>query len=338
MSGFAEPRAFESDRDLARVIRLFADLHAATPHPDYQHPGGMEWWLRRIVKDDFKVFIWDDGDDIAGFVIDDAGYVIPRTADRAVKSRLHRARLRMRVRAGQALDPVEDDPLFRRREDFVHGTVEGQQLRHEEAVARTRGVDPAFCHERIGGFKVPKSVELREALLARGYEGSGSVSVELVFDVRGEPQVPALPMGYRLATLEDLGDDSYVELHRAAWSTVKPSEYDRRLHDIVTSMPDFRRDMVPVVLAPDGTPAAYCIGWFDGRTHTVEIEPLGTHPAYRKLGLGRAIVRDIHHRSWACGARSVMVWGSHANVAATRLYTSSGMEPRRTVRDYRRAL
>ena len=295
MSGFAEPRAFESDRDLARVIRLFADLHAATPHPDYQHPGGMEWWLRRIVKDDFKVFIWDDGDDIAGFVIDDAGYVIPRTADRAVKSRLQliawaERSFRASGRTTLELAAADDEP------------------------------------------------ELREALLARGYEGSGSVSVELVFDVRGEPQVPALPMGYRLATLEDLGDDSYVELHRAAWSTVKPSEYDRRLHDIVTSMPDFRRDMVPVVLAPDGTPAAYCIGWFDGRTHTVEIEPLGTHPAYRKLGLGRAIVRDIHHRSWACGARSVMVWGGHANVAATRLYTSSGMEPRRTVRDYRRAL
>ena len=295
MSGFAEPRAFESDRDLARVIRLFADLHAATPHPDYQHPGGMEWWLRRIVKDDFKVFIWDDGDDIAGFVIDDAGYVISRTADRAVKSRL------------QLIAWAE---------------------RSFRASGRTTLELAAADDER----------ELREALLARGYEGSGSLSVELVFDVRGEPQVPALPMGYRLATLEDLGDDSYVELHRAAWSTVKPSEYDRRLHDIVTSMPDFRRDMVPVVLAPDGTPAAYCIGWFDGRTHTVEIEPLGTHPAYRKLGLGRAIVRDIHHRSWACGARSVMVWGSHANVAATRLYTSSGMEPRRTVRDYRRAL
>ena len=295
MSGFAEPRAFESDRDLARVIRLFADLHAATPHPDYQHPGGMEWWLRRIVKDDFKVFIWDDGDDIAGFVIDDAGYLIPRTADRAVKSWLQviawaERSFRASGRTTLELAAADDEP------------------------------------------------ELREALLARGYEGSGSVSVELVFDVRGEPQVPALPMGYRLATLEDLGDDSYIELHRAAWSTVKPSEYDRRLHDVVTAMPDFRRDMVPVVLAPDGTPAAYGIGWFDGLTHTVEIEPLGTHPAYRKLGLGRAIVRDIHHRSWACGARSVMVWGSHANVAATRLYMSCGMEPRRTVRDYRRAL
>ena len=295
MTEFGEPRAFIRDRDLPRVLGLFVDLHAATPHPDYQHPGGIAWWLRRIVKDDFKVFIWDDGDDIAAFVIDDAGYVIPRTADNDVNSRL-------------------------------------QLIAWAERSFRSSG------RATIEVAAADDELELREALQARGYESSGSSSVELVFDIRAEPPPPVLPIGYRLVTLEDLSDDTYIDLHRAAWSTVRPSEYDRRLHDVVTSMPDFRRDMVPVVVAPDGTPAAYCIGWFDSRTHSVEIEPLGTHPAHRRLGLGRAIVRDIHHRSWVHGARSVIVWGSHGNVAATRLYRSSGMEPRRTVRDYRRVL
>src|SRR5947209_7447578 len=89
MSLAGEPRPFDRDRDLLRVIDLFRRAHADPREPDYQHPGGMEWWLRRIAKDDFRVHVWDGGDTLAGCVIDDAGYVIPRTADRRVVSRMH---------------------------------------------------------------------------------------------------------------------------------------------------------------------------------------------------------------------------------------------------------
>ena len=295
MTLVGEPRPFERERDLPRIIRLFVDAHAGARDPDYQHPGGMEWWLRRIAKDDFTIHVWNDGKDLAGFVIDDAGYVIARTADR-------RASSRMRL--------IEwSEKAFR-------------------ASGRTSIELPAADDES----------ELREALASRGYEPSGTFGRELVFDIDGEPPAAALPAGYRLVTIDAIGDDAYVALHRAAWSDIRPSDYSRTLHDVVTAMPDFRPDMVPVVLAPDGTPAAYCIGWFDAASLSVEIEPLGTHSAYRRLGLGRAIVRDIHRRASRLGARSVMVWGSHGNIGATQLYTSSGMEPRRTVRDYRRAL
>src|SRR6266850_5970618 len=88
MSLAGEPRPLDRDRDLLRVIDLFRRAHADPREPDYQHPGGMEWWLRRTAKDDFKVHVWDDGDALAGFVIDDAAYAIPRTADRSVASRM----------------------------------------------------------------------------------------------------------------------------------------------------------------------------------------------------------------------------------------------------------
>jgi GNAT superfamily N-acetyltransferase len=261
----------------------------------------MEWWLRRIVRDEFKVHIWDDGGLLAGFVIDDAGYVIAATADRRPESRM-------------------------------------RLLAWTEASFRANG------RTSIEIAAADDEQDLREALRAHGYEPSGTFGQELVIDLDREPDAAELPPGCRLVTIADIGDDAYVALHRAAWSDDRPSDYSRELHDIVTAMPDFRRDMVPVALAPDGVPAAYCIGWYDAASRTVEIEPLGTHAAYRRLGLARAIVREIHRRAWALGARSVMVWGtdpkstSHVNMPAYRLYTSSGMEPRRTVRDYRRAL
>jgi GNAT superfamily N-acetyltransferase len=283
------------------MVELFREAHAAPFAPDYQHPGGMEWWLRRIVAPGFAVHVWDDGPHLAGFVIDDGGYVIERTADRSPASRMH------------VIAWAED--AFR-------------------AAGRTPIELPAADDER----------RLRDALLARGYEPSGTISHLLFSDVDREPPAAELPAGAKIVTIDDIGDDAYVALHRAAWSDARPSTYDRAQHDVVRAMPDFRADMVPVVLAPDGTPAAYCIGWFDDATLSVEIEPLGTHRGYRRLGLAHAIVRDIHRRAWRLGARSVMVWATdpastaHVNEPARRLYTSSGMEPRRVVRDYRKSL
>ncbi|GAK14527.1 hypothetical protein JCM19039_4455 [Geomicrobium sp. JCM 19039] len=44
--------------------------------------------------------------------------------------------------------------------------------------------------------------------------------------------------------------------------------------------------------------AAYCGGWYDKTTDYAYIEPLCTKPAYRKLGLGKALVLETLHR---CG-------------------------------------
>ena len=186
--------------------------------------------------------------------------------------------------------------------------------------------------------------ELLRALVALGYAPSGQFGAELVWRIDGEPPRAVLPGGHRFVTFTPSMDDAYIELHRAAWSTIRPSAYRRALHDIVTSMPQFDRAMVPLVAAPDGTLAAYCIGWFDPVSRWTEIEPLGTHPAHRGAGLAHAVVREVIHRSWQRGAEAVMVWAtdptstSHVNEPARRLYLTSGMQPEVVLRDYRRAL
>ena len=133
-------------------------------------------------------------------------------------------------------------------------------------------------------------------------------------------------------------DEAYVELHRAAWSTWAPSSYDREMHASVTSMPDFQRELVPIVAAPDGTLAAYCIAWSDPHTQTVEIEPLGTRPEFRRLGLARAIVHEVLQRSAERRATTVMVWSVSKNPEARRLYESAGFRSRRGLREHKRTL
>ena len=185
---------------------------------------------------------------------------------------------------------------------------------------------------------------LRDALRGRGYVPAGQFGPLLVCRIAGEPVAPSLPRGYRFVEFTADIDDAYVEMHRDAWSVIRPSSYRRALHDRVTAMPQFDRAMVPIVAAPDGTLAAYCIGWYDPVSRWTEIEPLGTRPAYTRRGLAHAVVREVIHRSWRRGAEAVMVWATdpastaHVNEPARLLYESSAMRAERVLRDYRRAL
>jgi ribosomal protein S18 acetylase RimI-like enzyme len=234
-----------------------------------------------------------DGEALAGFGVDDGGYVMIQAAGPSLDQHL------------ALLDRAE-----------AHSRQGGQAAIEVSA----------WDHDR----------ELLAALALRGYVLSGMYGHELVCELIDAPPAPSLPAGFSIRWLEPELDDAYVALHRAAWSTRAPSDYDARMHASVTSMPDFERELVPIIAAPDGTLAAYCIAWFDPRTRTVEIEPLGTHPEYRRLGLGRAIVEEVKRRSAARGASSVMVWGGHNNDVAMHMYESAGLRSRRVLRDYKR--
>ena len=45
-----------------------------------------------------------------------------------------------------------------------------------------------------------------------------------------------------------------------------------------------------VAVAPSGEFAAFCTVWFDDVTRTGAFEPVGTAPAHRRRGLGKAVM------------------------------------------------
>ena len=64
-----------------------------------------------------------------------------------------------------------------------------------------------------------------------------------------------------------------------------------------------------MVEAPDGSFAAYVLCWFDEKNGVGEFEPVGTHPDYRRRGLGAAVCRYGLRRLQEEGARSAIVYG-----------------------------
>jgi GNAT superfamily N-acetyltransferase len=134
---------------------------------------------------------------------------------------------------------------------------------------------------------------------------------------------PVLPGGFRFRTAGEAGPQAVVQAHVDAWA---PSTYTAEGYEGVRRTPPYRGDLHVLVEAPDGTMAASTIMWLDEANRTAEFEPVGTHPGYRRRGLGRAMLLHGMHLAREAGANHMTVGclGAPGHPAARGLYYSVG--------------
>ncbi|MYW89271.1 GNAT family N-acetyltransferase [Amycolatopsis rubida] len=136
-------------------------------------------------------------------------------------------------------------------------------------------------------------------------------------------ETPVLPDGFRFRTAAEAGPEAAVQAHVAAWGV---TAYTLEGYEGVRATPAYRSDLHILVEAPDATMAASTIMWWDEANKTVEFEPVGTHPDYRRLGLGRAMLLHGMDRARAAGAAhaTVACLGAPGHPSARGLYYSVG--------------
>jgi ribosomal protein S18 acetylase RimI-like enzyme len=140
-------------------------------------------------------------------------------------------------------------------------------------------------------------------------------------DAVNEPEVPD---GYRLATMAEVPDlAARVAVHRAAFH---PSQVTEASYARVMAEWPYRPELDAVVVAPDGSFAAYALAWLDESNATGLLEPVGTHPDHQRRGLGRAVCLHGLVRLRAAGAARAVVGsrGDDAYPVPRRLYESIG--------------
>jgi GNAT superfamily N-acetyltransferase len=115
---------------------------------------------------------------------------------------------------------------------------------------------------------------------------------------------PVLPDGFRFRSADEAGPEAAVQAHVDAWA---PSSYTAAGYEGVRKTASYRGDLHVLVEAPGGTMAASTIMWLDEANKTAEFEPVGTHPGYRRLGLGTAMVLHGIHLARAAGATHMTV-------------------------------
>jgi GNAT superfamily N-acetyltransferase len=138
------------------------------------------------------------------------------------------------------------------------------------------------------------------------------------------PDFPAAP-GY---AIRSLGDEAELPARSwISWRAFHRDEPDEKYegwewYRNVQRAPLYRRDLDLVAVAADGELAAFCTVWFDDVTRTAAFEPVGTHPAHQRKGLGRAIMTEGLRRAARLGATLATV-GSYST-AASALYAAVG--------------
>jgi N-acetylglutamate synthase-like GNAT family acetyltransferase len=151
---------------------------------------------------------------------------------------------------------------------------------------------------------------LHEALRSKKYIESpndGVIAYSLC-DSSILPQI--MPKGFQIKSLDEVYN--FDKLNTLLWKAFNyegepPAYYDNVNPLIKHAWLEYQRDICTVILAPDGSYAAFCGMWFDEDSFEVFLEPLATNEKYRNLGLGKACVYSSLKKCKEMGAKYVYV-------------------------------
>lgn len=189
------------------------------------------------------------------------------------------------------------------------------------------------------GHPLPYAVEYRDDDLARlemamahGFtlDDDENGYVQFEHPLTGLESAPDLPTGFTLRPLDGEREAAaYAELHRAAFqSDSMTTEWRAR----AIRAPQHRADLDLVIAAPDGSLAAFCVGWCAPTRRVAQVEPMGVHPRFQRLGLGRILLLEMFQRFRAHGAERAIVETDLGRSPARRAYESVGFREAHIVR------
>jgi ribosomal protein S18 acetylase RimI-like enzyme len=165
----------------------------------------------------------------------------------------------------------------------------------------------------------------QDLLERRGYIRQAGPEYQRRRDMAQPIKDVPLPEGYMVRPLGDV--DEHPARSWLSWKAFHAAEPDDRYegwewYANVQRAPLYRRDLDLVAVAPDGELAAFCTLWFDDVTRTAAFEPVGTHPAHQRRGLGKAVMTEGLRRIQQLGATLATV--DSYSAAAGALYESLG--------------
>jgi ribosomal protein S18 acetylase RimI-like enzyme len=232
-----------------------------------------------------------------------------------------------RSRAGNLLFDVQVRPRARSQALYE------QVLSWVKAQAEAAAPAPRLLRTDTGVYDT--DVEQVVALQGRGFRLVDDEALLLVRSLQEPIPIPALPAGFRLRPVagpQEAGPRA--QAHRDAFDSTRVTG-DAYLRLMGTA--GYAAEWDLAAEAPDGSLAAFCLVWPDAASRSGEFEPVGTCPAFRRLGLARALLLEGLRRLAEAGAASAVVGPIDAGEeAALALYRSAGFRPAHRLSTYAR--
>lgn len=135
---------------------------------------------------------------------------------------------------------------------------------------------------------------------------------------------PIVPNGFTVRHLAGEQEvEAYVDLHRAAFGSKNMTIPWRQR---TLQMPQYVPELDVVAVDENGRFAAFCVCWLHPNGQEAIVEPLGVHPEFHRLGLGRAVLAEGLRQMQAQGAKTAYVCTDGDNDPAQQLYISAGFQ------------
>jgi ribosomal protein S18 acetylase RimI-like enzyme len=157
----------------------------------------------------------------------------------------------------------------------------------------------------------PEDTDLIPVLKARGFTANPEkAGIESEYDLVKQPlpDSPNLPVGFRLQSMADDNDlPKRCKAFGTGFNHPDPLEWPSLIsYEYLQRMPDYHKNQDIVVVAPDGEFAAFSLIWFDAPNKIASLEPVGTQPEYRRMGLAREAIYEGMRRVAKKGAERVI--------------------------------
>jgi ribosomal protein S18 acetylase RimI-like enzyme len=199
---------------------------------------------------------------------------------------------------------------------FVEKTIVGWM---EKQRRETRRDNTAEISLR---FYVDEVDESRKAVLAKlGYEDCGLHEFNRIRPVdKSVPECP-LPKGFEIRSVDV--EEDFVQ-YKKVLAAVFPHcrQMTRKGAKTYSTASFYSKDLDLVAVDRQGNFAAFCTVRMDPVSRIAELEPVGTHPDYRKLGLAKSVICEGLRRLRKYHPSSTCILGAAPSEAANRLYES----------------
>ena len=174
-------------------------------------------------------------------------------------------------------------------------------------------------------------------LTGRGFKPDAFHMLQMCCDLSRPKREAPLPDGW---TVRHVGGEQEweerVEAHREVWH---PSRVTLAAYRCLRACAGYTPELDLIAVSPEAdTFGAYALVWHDPANRTGEFEPVGTRPAYRRMGLGRAVIIEGLRRLRDRGCDAAVVYSVHDNEVSTKLYESAGFSTFNRARLYGKKL
>ena len=292
------PRLYRDQQDMNAMQDLLNRGRKADNGSYYIHSGDLSWWLYYPpLEGDFweHIHVWDDPDHagrLLGWVLISPDWV---GIDVYLQPELRGSQFALELYLWAEEEATRIAHLQGKK------TIYALWIRHDDRVLTD--------HFKQRGFRLNRGMVHFCRTLASALPVADLAAGFCLRTCKGIPEVAARANAQYGAFSSDAPFERYLE------------RFTRFM-----GSPAYRPELDIVAVATDGRIGAFCIVWTDDVNRVGLFEPVGTHPDFHRLGLGKAVMLEGLRLLHRLEMQSAIVSTFEDNLAGIKLYESVGFQ------------